>query len=112
RSRIEQEHVVNSGPLMRSTPAVGTLPYDLVSKILWPEHSVHQHLQVMARGRIAVQVDRSRLLQHTAQLDQTGSHHRKISHHVAAAKKCVEGNHCLCDTTASFDNLFISVSRL
>src|SRR5271166_3545109 len=35
------------------------LPDDLIAKLFWPENGIHQHLQVVACGRIAVQVNRA-----------------------------------------------------
>jgi len=45
-----------------------------------------QHLEVMAGGRVAVQVQAAGGLEHTAQLHQARRHHSQVRHHVAAAQ--------------------------
>jgi hypothetical protein len=54
-----------------------------------------------------VQIDRSGFLQHPSEFDQARSHHRQISHHVAAAEEGAEGAHRIRDATAHFDDLFV-----
>src|SRR5713101_6969532 len=58
---VEQECVVSPAvvlaTLLRIAMRGGSLPGDLVDEVLRREDRVHQHLQVMARGRVAVQVD-------------------------------------------------------
>ena len=58
-------------------------PHDLVPKVPRPEDRVHQHLQVRARRRIAVQVDRTRVLEHPPTLDQPDRHHQQVAGHPA-----------------------------
>ena len=51
------------------------LPDDFIPEIPWPEHGVHQELEVVTRGWIAMQVDTRRLFHHTAEFDQPRRHH-------------------------------------
>ena len=87
--------------------STGTLPDDFIPKILWPKHRIHQHLQVVARCRIAMQMDRARYLEHALQLDQTRSHHGEIGHHVGLAEEGAEGAHGVGDASAAFDDFFV-----
>ena len=41
----------------------------------------------MARGRVTVQVQASRILQHPSQLHKAAGHHHQIGHHVVVAQK-------------------------
>jgi hypothetical protein len=71
------------------------LPDNLAPKVHRAEDRVEQHLEVMAGGRIAMQVEASGWLQHAAQLDQARSHHREIRQQVRVAEKCPERLHRL-----------------
>ncbi len=67
-----------------SSVAVGgrALPDDLRPEPFGPEDGVEQQLQVMARRRVAVEVQRSGGLQHPVKLDQPPGHHHQVGEHV------------------------------
>ncbi len=67
------------------------LPDDLVPEVPHSEHRVHQGLQVMARRRVAVEVNRGGRLHHAAQLDETRGHHGQVRCHVIVAERADEG---------------------
>ena len=77
--RVEQQDVVNAtrllaalfGVAMRAAP----LPHDLAPEVLRPEDRVKQHLQVVTRRRIAVQIEASSRLQDAPQLREARGHH-------------------------------------
>ena len=71
------------------------LPHDLVQEVRWVKNCVHEHLQVMAGGGVAVQVDRTRGLQHSPQLHQPGGHHRQVGQHVVVSEEHAEALHRL-----------------
>ena len=55
---VKQNDVVNWTEPLGAIVGVGSLPNDLVPELNRAEYRVKQHLQVMTRGWIAVQVDR------------------------------------------------------
>lgn len=61
--------------------SVRPFPNDFTSKLIRPKHRVQHQLQIMARGRVAVQVQATRRLQHPVQFHQSHRHHAQISHH-------------------------------
>ena len=63
------------------------LPNNFVYKILGPKHRIQQNFQIMARGRVAVQIERARRFQHAMQFDEPHRHHGEIGHHVVLAEK-------------------------
>ena len=67
--RVEEDDVMNRAIAPTYVP-VGSRPPpdDLVSEIPGPEDGVHHELEVVARRRVAVQIDASGWLQHTVQL--------------------------------------------
>ncbi len=91
RFRVEQYRIVDRAELAAQlVVSVDTPPNNLVAVISRPKHPIQQQLEVMARGRIAVQIQRTSRLQHPVQLDQTHRHHGEIRHHVVGAQ---EGAH-------------------
>ena len=57
--RVEKDRVVHRPVALGATVSVGPFPNNLVSEIFWTEEVVEQHLQIVARGRIAVKVERA-----------------------------------------------------
>jgi hypothetical protein len=55
---IEQQeigcHAESDGLFIRLTSSCFSLPDNFIPELLWPEDCIHQHLQIMACGRIAV----------------------------------------------------------
>ena len=63
------------------------LPYKFVTKVDRAEYPVQHNLQIVARGRVTVQVQAPGVLQYAAQLHKATSHHHKVGHHVVVAQK-------------------------
>ena len=49
-----------------ATMGTGTFPNNFISEALWPEHRIHQYLEVVASSRVTVQVEAPRRLEHPA----------------------------------------------
>ena len=70
-----------------------SLPNYFVTKIRRSEHPVQQHPQIMARGRVAMEIEAARGFEDAMQFHQTRGHHRQIRHHGGGSEKAVEGLH-------------------
>ena len=68
-----------------------SFPDNLVSKILHPKHRIQHHLQVMAGGGVAVQVQAAGGLEHPVQFHQAGGHHHQVGHHLVGADELAHG---------------------
>ena len=90
---VKENGVVYAAELPDSLSSLWSFHIISFRRCLRPEHRVHQDLQIVARGRIAVQIDRSRLFQHAMKFDQARGHHGEIGHHVAVAEEGAEGAH-------------------
>ena len=64
-------------------------PNNLTSKILHPKDRIQHHFQVMAGGRVAVQVQAAGRFQHPVQFHQARGHHHQVSHHLVLADESV-----------------------
>ena len=62
-----------------------SLPDDLRAKALWPEDLIEQHLQVVTRGRVAVEVEGARWLEDPVQFDKSDGHLHEVGHHLVLA---------------------------
>ena len=93
--RVEENQVMHTPMLLTalSGVAVGArpLPGNLGTELLWPEHGVHEQLQVMAGGGVAVEIDRAGGLEDAAQLDEARRHHYQVGHHGVRANELAEG---------------------
>jgi len=58
-----------------------SLPDDFVTEVCGAENFVEQHAQVVARRRVAMQVEAARLLENVVKLQKPRRHHREIGHH-------------------------------
>ena len=63
----------------------GALPNNFVPELIGTEDCIHNKLQIMARGGVAVQIETGRWLQHTTKLYQPDGHHSEIGHHIVIA---------------------------
>lgn len=54
------------------------LPDNLILELPWAKHRIQQHLEVMARGRVAVEVEAAGGLEDSVQLDQPHGHHGEV----------------------------------
>ena len=58
----------------------GPLPYDFVLVSVSAKHRIQHQLKVVARGRVAVEVEAAAVPQHAVEFDQPHRHHRQIGH--------------------------------
>ncbi len=68
-----------------------SLPGNFISVKFGAEYRIHNNFQIMARGRIAVQIERAGRFQHAPQFDQSHRHHGEIGHHVVFAQGRAHG---------------------
>src|SRR5688572_27900673 len=65
---IVGDHISDSWPIGRPLPIItfcrGSPPTNFILKIRWRKDTVHEHLEVVASGRVTVQIDTARWLQH------------------------------------------------
>src|SRR6266536_757374 len=85
------------------------LPCDFISILVNAKNSIHQHLQVVARRGVTVQVDRTSFLQYAPKFDETWCHHCEIRHHVTATEECMKRNHYFRHRPATFNDLLEAV---
>lgn len=97
--------------LPSSFPAGGALPDDLIAKELRTEDGVEQQLEVVARSRIAVEIERSRWLHNSTEFHESRCHHAEVGHHVTMAEEGHKGPHHVGDSSASLDDFFICGRR-
>ena len=94
-SAIVQQKISDPRPVGSALPVVpfgrSTSPTNLILEVVWSEYRIHKHLQVMARCRIAVEVNAAGVLQRSVQLHQAHSHHGKVGGHVVVAQAVHHG---------------------
>ena len=61
------------------------MPYNFISKVLAPKHSIHQQLQIVPGGRVAVEVDAGGFLEHPLASQQPRRHVGQVGRQAAAA---------------------------
>ena len=64
-----------------------SLPYHFIAKQPGPEHGVHEQLEVVARGVVAVEVDRAGVLEYPPHLQQPHRHHGQVGLHPLAVRE-------------------------
>src|SRR5882724_2208842 len=84
-----------------------SLPDDLVNKPLRAEHGIQQKLEIVARSRIAMQIERSTIPQHPSQLQKSRGHHCQVREHIAVTEKQAKGLHCLGNFTTRLYSLMV-----
>ena len=84
---IQKDDVVGFPKRLRVAVRGGALPHDFVLEIVRAEDGVHQQLQIVARRRVAVEIDASAGLEDAVKLRHSLRHHREIRHHVVRAQK-------------------------
>ena len=84
-----------------------------LTKFFGAEDRVQQQLQIVTRGRVAVQVERAGRLEDPAQFDQPRRHHRRGRRACRSAPRSVR-NACmrLRDLAAGLDDLLVGGGRL
>ena len=83
---VEEQGVVLAGEPARRAPGARVAPGDLVAELPRAEDRVHEHLEVVTRGRVAVQVDAAGRLEHTSHLDQPQPHVAEVGQHPRLAE--------------------------
>jgi len=73
------------GSLARIAVCRRSLPDDLVDETVHTKDGVQQDLEVVARRRVAVQVERPGRLQGSAKLDEPDRHLDQVRHHLVLA---------------------------
>ena len=66
-------------------------PYYFTAKVLRPKYRVHQQLQVVAGGGVAVEVDAASVLEDAVKFDHALGHHGEVGHHVVVAEEGAHG---------------------
>ena len=66
--------------------AAPVAPHDLVPEVLPPEHRVRHGLEVVARGRVAVQVQAPGRLEHPAHREQPHGHEAQERAHAVGVR--------------------------
>ena len=68
RTGIPQYNVMHAAHSLHSQimPLLLAFPHNFIAKILFAKHSIHSQLEIVAGGRVAVQIDASRWFQHAA----------------------------------------------
>ena len=80
-ARIEQDAVGDAPEAVTVRSSSGAPPRDLIPEPRAPEDAIHEGLEVVARCRVAVQVDRSGGSQDSPHLDQPDAHHDEVRLH-------------------------------
>src|SRR3990170_3391671 len=84
---IVQKHIMafpDAGLALEATWG-HSLPGDLIAEVPCPEHRVQHNLQIMAHGRVAVEVERAGGFEDAVELQQAGRHHYEVGHRVILA---------------------------
>ena len=74
---------------------IRAFPDNLITEVLWPEDRIEDDLQIVARRRIAMQIQAARRPQHPVQLHQSCRHHHHIGHHLVLADELAQRPHHL-----------------
>jgi hypothetical protein len=83
---IEQDHHVNAPVALGIVVFPVPFPDDLSLDVFRSEYSVHQELEIMARGGIAMEIKAPRGLQDSPKFYEAGWHHDQVGHHVRLAE--------------------------
>src|SRR4051812_30252239 len=94
---------MDARPPVRGAARVRPPPHYLVPKVRRAKDRVEEQLEVVASGRIAMQVEAARRLQDAAQLDEPRSHHREVREHVARTQEDAKRLHDLRDTATALN---------
>ena len=76
--RVEQDHVMVAHKALGGFRPLPVAPNDLISETSAPEHGIHEELEGVAHGRVAMEVDAPRGFQDAAYLQQPRCHVCKI----------------------------------
>ena len=92
---IEEQSICSLAPELAPLTKIAfdswsPFPNNLISEVILAKHRIHEHLKIVARGGVAVQVYGAGGLEGTAQLHQPGRHHHQVGHHSVAAYELPE----------------------
>ena len=62
------------------------VPDDFIHEVARSKHGIHEQLQVVARGRVAMQVNATRRFQKSLHLQQPDCHHDEVGLHPLAVR--------------------------
>lgn len=88
--RVKENRVVNRAIPAKTTMSACSLPDNLVRETFRTEDLITDDFQIVASGRIAVEIQRASRLQHPMKLKQSRSHHHEVSHDIVLAKHDAE----------------------
>ena len=91
--RIEKHHVVHRPELPPRLLRRRSLPDNLVPELPGAEQRVHDELQVVRRGRVALQQHAPRFLQHPPHLRQPLRHVGEVRQHARGTQQALERAH-------------------
>lgn len=97
---------------LRRTVCRRALPDHLIQEALYSEHRIHEHLQVVARRRVTVQVDRRRRFHGPSQFAQPRRHHHQVGQHIAGPEERTKCLHAVGHLAAGRDQLRIRLLAL
>jgi hypothetical protein len=91
RLGVKQHYVDVARPL--ATNSLGSftrripLPHNLIPKVFRPENHIQHHLEVVAGGGVAVEVEAPRRFQHAVEFNQARRHHHEVGGEVVPAER-------------------------
>ena len=106
-STIKEDDIVNRPPPLRRIVGARSLPNNLASELVWPKDSIEQDFQVVAGGRIAMQVEGAGPLENAAQLYESLGHHHQVGHHIALAESGPQSRYKRCGWPADVSHDFV-----
>src|SRR5229473_7391911 len=81
---------VNDISLPSITVSTGTFPHNFIAKLVCTKYGVEYDLEIMACCWVAVQIDAPCRLEDSVKLNESSSHHHKVSHHLISTDKIME----------------------
>ena len=93
RLDIEQQNVMLARPIPGADAAGSVAPNYLVAEVIRAENPIHQNLQVMAGGRVAVQIDAARRLQQPPHLRQPLGNIAEVRQHTRTPQCLLQPAH-------------------
>ena len=103
--RIKEHNVMNAPVLLAALSGIAmrasSFPNYLGPEIRCSKHSIHQQLQIVAGGGVAVEVDAAGGLEDAVELDHPLGHHGEVGHHVVLAEELAQGGEEAADLVGS-----------
>lgn len=73
---------MNWPPSLGAVMGARPFPDDLTTKVLWVENLVAYHLEVVAGGRVTMEIHRAGGLEDAMQVEESWRHHYEVGHNV------------------------------